>query len=136
MVRSGVAVIWLMSALTINAAAMAAGTWTSFIGGGYPSPAEIEVVEQGRDGILVDMTLDGMNVREREEHGRRFQFLSVPQASWTNETGKPKLPVIRTLLMIPSDNDVRVQVEDGDHSVLGDRSSERFERHYPLHQFS
>jgi hypothetical protein len=113
-----------MVALTIDAAAMEVGDWISFTGGGYPAPAEIEVgTWQSRDGVLVDMMLDGINVQDREERGTKFQFLSIPQAAgstggWTNETGKPKLPVIRTLLMIPSDNDLRIQIEDEDHTIL------------------
>jgi hypothetical protein len=97
---------------------------TSFVGGGHPAPAEIEVVEQDGDSISVDMMLDGVNVQEREEDGKKFQFLSIPQADWTNETGRPKLPVIRALLMIPSDNDVRIQIEDGDHTILKKKPDE------------
>ena len=116
--RSATVITCFVIALTIDAAAMGVGMWTSFTGVDHPTPAEIEVVEQDGDSVLVDMMLDGMNVQEREEHGREFQFLSIPQAGWTNETGKPKLPVVRALLTIPSDSDVGIQIEDGDRTIL------------------
>jgi len=108
----------LVVSLTIGVSAVKAEVWMSFTGFDHPTPAEIQVMEQSRDTILVEMTLDGVNVRGRKEHGQQFQFLSVPQADWTNETGKPKLPVLRTLLMIPSVNDVEIQIEDENYTIL------------------
>ena len=130
MIRSVIVITCFIAVLTLDAAAMELGKWISFTGGNHPAPAEIEVVEQDSDSILVDMMLDGVNVQEREERDRKFQFLSIPQADWTNETGKPKLPVIRTLLMIPSDlgfseseetsNDMQIQIEDEAYTILKD----------------
>ena len=118
MIRFAVAVMCILAILTTDAFAMEIGEWESFTGVGHPTSAEIEVVEQGRDSILVDMTLDGMKVQEREQDGTKFHFLSIPQADWTKETGKPRLPVIRTLLSIPSNGDVEIQIEDENHTIL------------------
>ena len=79
MIRFVMVIVCLMVALTIDAAAIGVGAWTSFTGGGHPAPAEIETAEQGRDSLLVDMMLDGVNVQKREEHGRKFQFMSIQQ---------------------------------------------------------
>ena len=72
----------------------------------------------------VEMTLDGMNVQDRKEQGRTFHSLSVPQASWTDETGRPKLPVIRTLLMIPSYSDVEIEIDEGDLQPAGGHATQ------------
>ena len=120
MVRYVVAMICFAAVLTMDADAIEAGVWESFAGGSYPAPAEVEVIEQDGNGILVGMTLDGMSIQERKVQDRIFQFLSIPQAHWTKETGKPKLPVVRTLLTIPSNSDVKIQVEDSEHTILKD----------------
>lgn len=114
MTRSAVAIIFIcfIIALAIDDAL---GDWISLTGVGQPTMAEIEVTELGSEGILVDMMLDGINVEERQEHGEMFQVLSIPQADWTNDTGKPKLPVVRTLLSIPSNDNVVIQIEDETH---------------------
>ncbi len=118
--RSAIVTICLAAVLITNADAIEAGTWKSFTGGSYPAPAEMEVIEQDKNSILVDMMLEGMNIQERKEQDRIFQFLSIPKADWTKETGKPKLPVVRILLTIPSNNDVEIQVEDAEYKILKD----------------
>ena len=116
MVRSVVIIALFVIVFTINAAAF--DEWISFTGSGISMPAETWVAQQDAYGVSVEMTLDGMNVQEREEQGRIFHFLSVPQANWTNETGRPKLPVIRTLLMIPSRSDVSIEIEGEESTIL------------------
>ena len=116
--RSAIVIICFAVVLTINADAIEVETWQPFVDGSYPVPAETEVIEQDGTSVLVDMILDGMNVQERNEQGRIFQYLSVPKANCTEETGKPKLPVVRTLLMIPSSSDIQIQIEDAEHKIL------------------
>lgn len=116
MIRTIAMVLFFAVVLTMNVAAIE--EWVSFTGSSIPAPAETTVIEQGRSNLIINMALDGMNVQEKREHGRDFQHLSIPQANWTAEPGKPKLPIIRTLLMVPSDGNIEIQIEDAEYTSL------------------
>lgn len=92
--------------------------WVSFTGSECPSAASVEVIEQSGNNALVEMNLEGVYTQERRGEGRIFHSLNIPQSDWMQEPGKPKLPVVRTLLKIPSDTDVEVQVENDGHIRL------------------
>lgn len=112
-------VLLILSFITIfGVYATGSKDWKSFNGSTHPGPAEFEILQQDNNGILLKVTLNGMNVQEQEINGKRFHLLSVPQASWTNESGKPKIPIIRTLLIVPPCNNMKVYMEDGDHISL------------------
>lgn len=118
MLRPAFVIAYLIFALTTGAVAMEASSWIPLTGSSHPKPAEIEVVEQNNDSVLLDMKLDGIYIRERQERDEKFHLLSIPGSYWTNETGKPRLPVARTFLAIPSYDKVNIQVEDEDYTIL------------------
>ena len=65
MIKSTSAIMLLMVILTafaVEANSLEPEQWISFTGMDYPTPAEIEVVEETFDSILVEMALDGVNV--------------------------------------------------------------------------
>ncbi len=86
-------------------------TWIPF-NSNIPQPAEIEVFEEGMNSVLIDMTLAGMNVQNITAGGKNYQLISIPQSNWSDEVGKPKLPIIRAIIRIPTDSAVDVSIEE------------------------
>ena len=107
--------VFMLGMTAINILGMETGEWISFTGTSIPVPARTQVIEENSNSVVVEMNLDGMNVENRMEEGKQFQFLSVPNTDWTIETGKPKLPVVRSLAKIPSDGSVMIKIENEEH---------------------
>lgn len=108
----------ILSLAVINVWGSETNVWTSFAGAETPAPAKTQITEENGNSVVVEMNLDGMNVEERIEGGKRFQFLSVPSTDWTSEIGKPKLPVVRSIVKIPSDGNVTIKVENEEHTTF------------------
>lgn len=112
---------WISLCILASISANAFGNsweWLSFTEFGNSSPASVEIIEQSGNTALVEMNLEGVYIQEQRENGRAFHLLSIPQSDWMQESGKPKLPVVRTLLKIPSDTDVEIQLEDDSYTRL------------------
>lgn len=108
----------LVTILIINSTAEAE-KWLSFNDFDQSNSAlVVEVLEQSLNSVLVEMRLNGVSVQEIEENRERFQLLKVLESEWTDKAGKPKLPVIRKLLTIGSDKEVKIQVENERHKIF------------------
>ncbi|MBD3184091.1 T9SS type A sorting domain-containing protein [Candidatus Poribacteria bacterium] len=118
MTRSFVLIICLVLLFALNIQVVQGDDWKSFKGFSSPEPAQIEVVEHIPGKITVDMSLNGMIVQKRNESFGEFDLINLPETRWTTETGKPKLPVVRTFVVIPSDGDVTIKIEDKEHKIL------------------
>ncbi|MDQ1327340.1 MAG: hypothetical protein QG641_620, partial [Candidatus Poribacteria bacterium] len=112
-----IALLLILSLAVINVWSLETNVWTSFAGIDTPAPAKTHIVENNNS-IIVEMNLDGINVEERMKEGKRFQCLSVPNTDWTSEIGKPKLPVVRAIVKIPSDGSVTIKAENEEHIIL------------------
>ena len=109
--------ICLLASVSVNALG-SSWEWVSFTESEYPSSASVEVIEQDENNALVEMNLKGMYTQKCREDGRNFHYLSIPESDWMQESGKPKLPIVRALLKIPSNTNVDIQVEDDSHIRL------------------
>jgi hypothetical protein len=87
---------------------------------GNSAPAKTQIIEETQNSITIEMKLNGFNVEQKIVNGKSYQFLSVPMSDWMNQTGKPKLPVIRSLIVAPSDGDIQINIEDSEHIKLTD----------------
>lgn len=112
-----IALLLILSLTVINVWGLETSVWTSFAGIDTPAPAKTHIIENNNS-VVVEMNLDGINVEERIKEGKQFQFLSTPNTDWTSEIGKPKLPVVRAIVKIPSDGSVTIKVENEEHIIL------------------
>lgn len=118
MFRKNFVVINFLFILVFNVLASGSSSWKSFSSSNKPTPAEIEVLEQNNKGVLLSVSLSGINIQELQIDKEKFHLLSIPQGNWTDEIGKPKMPVIRTFLIAPFNDNLRIQVEDKAHINL------------------
>ncbi|MEW6608576.1 MAG: C25 family cysteine peptidase, partial [bacterium] len=99
-----------------------AADWVGFKEGvSSPAQPEIRVVKEDSSGITLEANVFGVNVEEKEVKNvkckmgnEKFQLLSIPGHEWnfTQEVGKPKLPVIQVMLAIPDGVDIEFKIQN------------------------
>ena len=80
----------------------------------WTEPPDSEVLASVLDSISLTVDVHGFEV-ETVHHGRdEFQKLSFLGESFTSETGRPQLPVVRMMLAIPDCDFYSLRVDLGD----------------------
>ena len=77
---------------------------------------EIELVSSTSEGVTVRLIVPSFQIDWKEEHGRRFQIVSFPECRFTTVPGEPGLPIQSTLVGIPTDVQVSLQVIQADYT--------------------
>ena len=80
----------------------------------WSEPPDAEIVTSVLDSISVTVDLHGFEVETVHHGSDEFQKLSFLDESFTSETGKPELPVVRMMLAIPDCDSYSLRVELGD----------------------
>ncbi|MEW6618783.1 MAG: hypothetical protein AB1422_05480 [bacterium] len=110
-------VIFLFS---LHSLTYAASTWLPFKQEvTLPAKPEFKILKEDTTGIVLETTISGMNVEEKtddrreDEETRVFHLASIPgyEYSFTQEVGKPKLPVISVQLAIPDGVEIKVSYD-------------------------
>lgn len=64
------------------------------------APAVQFLLDDGSQ-IVIQVDLEGLLIDQTQTHGQPFQTLDLPEVGWTNEVGRPRLPVIRRFVEVP-----------------------------------
>jgi len=76
---------------------------------------ETKILRCDTTGMELDFTIHGLELREEKAdvagEEENFQLLTIPENGHIYETGRPQLPVMRTLLIVPSE-EVKLRVKD------------------------
>jgi len=83
----------------------------------YDKNTETRITTCGTTRMEIEFIIHGLEVCEKEEvvagEEARFQLLTIPDNGHIYETGRPQLPVMRTLLIVPSE-EVNLRVLDSE----------------------
>ncbi len=90
--------------------ALAESNWVSIDGRSAASAPSGNVIRSDNDETVIRFNIPGFHAEDILEGGTTFQSLSFSNQTTTTEVGKPALPVIRQLVAIPNDTDVRVEI--------------------------
>ncbi|MCK4613285.1 MAG: hypothetical protein KAU14_00660, partial [Thermoplasmata archaeon] len=81
------------------------GVWLAF-DEGAPVPPETNIRSCDTTHIELDLTLHGAFVQQKRVEGpdgnKGFRLITIPDNGYLSETGRPQLPAIRVLLIVPS----------------------------------
>jgi len=86
--------------------------WISFNKSTKESKPSVKVLSSDNTGVIIEISLSGMEVRENKFGDRNFHSLCVPEYYTTLEIGRPQLPAIRELLAVPDMNSYKVTIVD------------------------
>jgi hypothetical protein len=82
-------------------AVQAAERWHPFAPQEPASPARVEVVSRNLGGVVMDVTLPGMWVTEREQDGQTYHQLRIESAGRTADLGLPEMPYVGRWVAVP-----------------------------------
>ena len=68
-------------------------------------------IERDNYEIGLDINIDDFEDSEIKE----FDLIEIGNEGYTNEVGKPKIPVIRRLVSVPSFSDISLEINEGDY---------------------
>lgn len=111
--------IGLLLLLFVSPAATA-GEWIPFGGGESGDLIEVSIPISDDQGVVVELTIPGMNVSEADQEGVTYNILDVPGTGHTNEIGQPQVPMVGRFIAIPSGATVGVEVVDSTFEELND----------------
>jgi hypothetical protein len=102
-------------------------TWISFNGSDPDKGPIMNVVESTSEKTIIDVTLPGFWVTDIEIEDNTYQEISIPGQSTTMIIGEPDVPIIRSLVAIPDDCDIRTSYRYSDQLTLEDYTLTVFE---------
>ncbi|MCD4736230.1 MAG: hypothetical protein K8R53_09320, partial [Bacteroidales bacterium] len=75
-----------------------------------PQLPQIEILEQGVNKLVLEITVPGLFITESEEQGEIYQRLELIAFNTTKEVGRPELPMINQLIGIPDNKLISVNI--------------------------
>ncbi|HIE29888.1 TPA: hypothetical protein EYP66_21675, partial [Candidatus Poribacteria bacterium] len=78
----------------------------------------VQLLESNADGAIIKIEIPNFQFGTMEHEGEQFRTIGFPGCGYTTEEGKPQLPVSGTLLGIPVNAEISLQVLDSDYSIL------------------
>ncbi|HAW50560.1 TPA: hypothetical protein DCX16_06400 [bacterium] len=101
---------------------IAQGKWLPFVDDSTKALVpEIKIIKDDPSGITLEANIFGADVDELQVKGAEtFQLLSIPghKYRFTQEVGRPKLPVIQVMLAIPDDVEIDILLPISDSQLL------------------
>lgn len=83
------------------------------------SPPDVTVMNSDRNGVTLNISLNGIDIKNEEINGEIFHKISLPKYGYLDIIGKPKLPAIRFYLAVPPEvSDVQVNIPDSGYTIL------------------
>lgn len=86
--------------------------WISFDKSTKESKPSVKVIRSDNSGVIIEISLSGVDIREKKFSDRSYYSLSVPEYYTTLEIGKPQLPAIRELIAVPEMNSYKFTIVD------------------------
>jgi len=96
------------------------GQWIALDGSASGSQPAVTVLESSSELTVIDVSLPGFWMSEREALGEQFKELSIPGCNSTMDIGKPALPVVRFLVAIPYGAEIDLSIQSDGQVVLDD----------------
>jgi hypothetical protein len=86
--------------------------WKSVTGFGGPSPAKFNKIISNESKLSLNAQIDGFKCEIQKEKEGVFQKLSIPDAGFMEDIGKPNVPVIRRLIAVPEGKTIEAELVD------------------------
>jgi hypothetical protein len=101
----------------------------AFMGGGFqptrvkaetttPSNPEISLISTDSDGVTLEIQIPEYDREIIQLPNGNFERLSYPGANFTTAAGQPQLPILTTLIGIPPEAEILIQILDQDSVTL------------------
>ncbi|MDF0591533.1 C25 family cysteine peptidase [Candidatus Methanocrinis natronophilus] len=84
---------------------------------GDEATASVELFAFDSGGITIDVRVRGVEVEEVEVEGATYQILTIQDRGYTEEVGRPQIPVVRETLAVPEGGTIRVTVLEANYST-------------------
>jgi hypothetical protein len=79
--------------------------------------ASVELFAFDSGGITIDVRVRGVEVEEVEVEGAAYQILTIHDRGYTEEVGRPQIPVIRETIAVPEGGAIRATVLEANYST-------------------
>jgi len=79
-----------------------------------PVAGSIKLVADSPQGVSLLVKPGNLNVGTKFDHKKLFSTLDCDSCGWTNELGKPRLPVIRQFVEVPAGSQVSAKFKASD----------------------
>lgn len=84
---------------------------------GDEATASVELLAFDGGGITIDVRVRGVEVEEVAVDGAAYQILTIHDRGYTEEVGRPQIPVIRETLAVPEGGTIRATVLEANYST-------------------
>jgi len=83
-----------------------------------PSVVPASIARSGSDAIVVDFNSSSATLKEFTKDGRSYETYTVPQEGTTYEYGRPILPAISRMIVVPADAGLALDVSADDPEII------------------
>jgi hypothetical protein len=111
-------VFFLASIFVLPGSVFAQGNWIAFTSNVVGTPPIVEVLESSNLRTVIHVTIPGMWVEDTLINGTTYQVLLIPDNGLTGEVGKPQLPLVGSVVAVPSTSDVLISILDSMYMIL------------------
>jgi hypothetical protein len=80
--------------------------------------AEITLLEQSPESLILELTVPEPVISDENQSGQIYQAIDIPGMGHTNEPGKPQVPTKGTLIAVPSDSQIQVEIIERETKIL------------------
>lgn len=84
---------------------------------GDEATASVELFSFDSGGITIDIRVRGVEVEEVEVEGAAYRILTIHDRGYTEEVGRPQIPVVRETLAVPEGGTIRATVLEANYST-------------------
>lgn len=74
------------------------------------TPPKVTLINDDQQGAVIRIDLSGVELKDMVADGRTYQVLDLLTETFTSEPGKPEIPYISTMLAIPDQASVNIEV--------------------------
>lgn len=84
-----------------------------------PSPPIVKMVKSDRNGVILNIRLNGICIEEKEVNGEIFHIITLLGYGHLDEIGKPRLPAIRFFLAVPPEvSETQINISNSTCTIL------------------
>jgi len=83
-----------------------------------PVAGSIKLLANSPQGVSLLVKPGSLNIGTKLDHKQLFSTLDCDSCGWTNELGKPRLPVIRRFVEVPAGSEVSAQFKASDRQTI------------------
>jgi len=80
--------------------------------------AEIRVLDENPHSLILELTVPDPIISDENLSGQIYQTINIPGMGHSNQPGKPQLPNKGTLIAVPSDSQIQLEIIEQETEVL------------------